>query len=335
MATFYYRDPLSDGEWNNLGNWWMAYNAETDTVSVPATSFPGINDDVVLLPTGWWAVSRNSGPTPTVRDITVLANGLSIPITATGTIRLYSGDLLADPYDYNEWPSGVITGNIELRGTASVATGNTGHIGLVGNVSVYDYAEFGGSEVTGNITYYDAAQLKYGAVSASGDIVLNGVSRAITDGLFISANSLTFNDESYVDSGATLTALPGMNITFNGSSGNYGAIGDSTYHSATITFNGNSYNMGTVYSWDSAVIFNHNAANGGAVDGSATFNHNSRNFYIDPDSPTTSYGVVYDTVTLLPSHVAALQNSLSYVSNGPISYRGENGINGSSILGLA
>lgn len=250
MATFYYREaPDTDGDWNSLGNWWMSYNAGTDTLSVPATSLPGANDDVVILAVGTnaWAIGCwvNSGPTPTVRNVTVLTGTLSIPLTATGTIRLYNNSiLLGDPGDWSKWPLGTITGNIEMHDTTYIASGNTPYIAIVGNFSLYDYAAFTGIDITGNATFYDESYLAFNC-NFSGDVVFNDDSRLGSGawgsgGTILSANSVTFNDQSEHNGGIGAGVYPPIPVTFNDDSRLDSADSFPVTVEAPVLFTGNS-----------------------------------------------------------------------------------------------
>ena len=316
MATFYYRNaPSTNGDWNSLGNWWMAYNAGTDTLSVPATSLPGAADDVVLLGTDYWAVSRNSGSTPTVRDVTVLSGTLSIPLTATGTIRFYNGTyLLGDPGDVSgTWPSGTLTGNIEMHQNSSTTDGSTSHIAIVGNFSLYDYAVFNTINITGNATFYDESSL-IGLCNFSGDVVFNDDSYSA--GWLISFNSVTYNDRSS-NSGSDVGYFedPSGQITFNDSSWTFNGSGLSA---VIITFNHNSH---------CRVAGNF----GGGIVGDVIFNDSSHSGEVGETSGLGATGnVTYRHSSWNEAPVSA--NTVTYTDRTP--YPIPRGINGSNILGV-
>jgi hypothetical protein len=75
VARTMYFNGAVDGDWSELGNWWLDAG---HTVAAP--SLPAAGDSVIAFA----SITSNSGSEPTVVDLTMQNEDLEIPITVTG-----------------------------------------------------------------------------------------------------------------------------------------------------------------------------------------------------------------------------------------------------------
>lgn len=308
---FFYNAAVNTN-WATLGNWWMAYNANTDTFSIPATVLPGFIDDVVI--TG--GVLSNSGSVPTVMNLTtndrggtveptffnisIIVNGLAtfshnrIQPGDSGTSATITGNVLVKNSESNI----NIDGDAEFRAENGWATSNWGTV----NGKCLFIAE------VETITYLTFVR-NYGTVNGECEFV--GINNNINQ------SNLLWNSFGAINDFGIINVPIGKVCKFRGAGAGNGNI-----------VNGNA-------------VFSDNAANGvfgeySQVQGNATFLNGGRNFIIvlQPNHPhQIRWGIVTGTVTYdLASATAMIAETCTGETSINIAY--EKGINGSSILGV-
>jgi hypothetical protein len=132
-ATLYF-DGAVDGDWAEIGNWWLdaAY-------TVPATSLPAASDNVFVNAT----LGLNSGDPVTVANLTVVGVTFSMDITVTGMATFSGGGLVG---------SVTLTGNAVFNDNADNAAT------VVGNATFNDGSYLSGT-VNGNATFNDGSSM--------------------------------------------------------------------------------------------------------------------------------------------------------------------------------
>jgi len=350
MATFYFNGAV-DGDWQTLGNWWMSYDAETNTHSVPATALPTSTDDIEVRS----AISSNSGSAPTVANATFFSGALNaITITVTGLCTFNggaynapTGNITGDCIFNNSSNVGTITGNCTFNESNAwhqnenwdypgLITGNcTFNYGagcsadIIGDCTFNDGSRITGSgRITGNCTFNDSSHnsssISYYYSSITGNCTFNDYSynESSITGL------CTFNDNSSTSSGSTITG----NCTFNDDSDAF----LNSYIYGDCTFNGTSVNNGTV---DGNATFNDESYQMGRVNWTATFNDNSRLFY-NPGGGDPGVGSVSAAIFSLSAAALNLKEAINghrpdaFSWQATIEFKYDKGINGSSILGV-
>lgn len=111
MATFYFNGDHNGSDGQTLGNWWMSYDAETHSFSVPATSLPTSTDDIVVF-----GGLGGSGLTVANAVFGVSPDGYHIgyvrytEITVTGLCE-FNGHESGNA----AWNEGVVNGNVRFN----------------------------------------------------------------------------------------------------------------------------------------------------------------------------------------------------------------------------
>ena len=266
MATFYFNGAVDD-EWTELGNWWMNYDAETDTYSVPATSLPTSTDSIEVR----GDISSNSGSEPTVVNAAFFAGGSLVTITVTGNCTFNGGSYLA----------GIINGNCTFNDGYAISTstinGNATFNGLgrthgtvTGN-AIFTASEF----VSTNLAVTDSGAFSWNMGNIGGTITFSSetpVSFVVNGGGGIYQDGTTVFGAYASD---WIFATPGQHWTFNNGAINTGTI------NAPCTFNDGSYNDGSYGGTITGdCTFNDGSYNTGVITGDCTFNdaYNSSNY---------------------------------------------------------
>ena len=222
MATFYFNGAV-DGEWTELGNWWM-----DDQFSVQATALPTSADDVIASA----SITSNSGSAPTVANARFDESWLvfnDIPIIVTGNCVFDGGA-------YN-WTSGVITGDCTFNGSfnAGAVTGDC----TFSDGSYNDYSgaitgdcTFSGSAnvgtITGGCTFNDGS---WNQGTVTGDCTFNNSSNGHTIVAGFVIGDCTFND-SYNGPGSDVNG----NCIFNGNSANGGSVNNAVFNDSVTLY---------------------------------------------------------------------------------------------------
>ena len=145
MATLYFNAAVNTN-WDTNGNWW------TDAAATEPGNKPTSADSAVILA----SVASNSGGNPTIINLTVATNGVTVAgvtMTVTGVAAFsgtaYNGATITGNCTfsgdaYNN--SGIITGNCTFSGTSYNAGTITGNAIFTGT----SYIAAGGT-VTGTI----------------------------------------------------------------------------------------------------------------------------------------------------------------------------------------
>lgn len=211
MATFYYNGfgEVATPNWQTLGKWWMAYNAETATFSVPAVALPTSEDDVVVYVSDQQVI--NTGSQPTVSNLAVYGEfgdaGLKMSITVTGHATFNSASF---------FNPGTLTGNVTFNDGLLTQDGydTSGYPVIDGDATFNGYANIYIGDILGNATLNDSA---YNVGQVFQNATFNGVS--LNDGIVY--GDATFNDSAYNwDDGYVEGAA-----VFNDSSYNAGVYG--------------------------------------------------------------------------------------------------------------
>lgn len=175
MATFYFNGAV-DGEWTELGNWWM-----DDTFTTQATSLPTSADSVVATA----YLTSNSGSEPTVANFTIFDPTATftqsqIAITVTG-IAIFND---------TAWNSGTINGNAVFMSASANDNGT-----INGNATFNDssYNSISGT-VNGNANFNDSA---FNNGTVTGDATFNNNSK----NLYIVSGTAYYHDTAVSDSG--------------------------------------------------------------------------------------------------------------------------------------
>ena len=245
MATFYFNNAAADGDWQTLGNWWMSYDAETNTFSVPATGLPTSTDDIEVHGYMW----SNTGGNPTVANVAIFDSnsgnpGISITLTVTGNCTLSGYCFVACPlltvnghctFSNGSVNGGTITGDCTFN-TASYSN----EYGTINGDCVFNDGSYNGGTITGLCTFNDGSN-NQGTVT--GDCTFNNSANGyILAGGFV-IGDCTFND-SYNGPGSDVNG----NCIFNGNSGNGGSVNNAVFNdSATLYWaDGSDYYPGRV-----------------------------------------------------------------------------------------
>ena len=305
MATFYFNGAV-DGEWTELGNWWM-----DDQFSVQATALPTSADDVIASA----SITSNSGSAPTVANAEFVSGASNlITITVTGLCTFNNTSNL-----------GNITGDCVFNGESA------GSSGTITGDCTFNGATINGGTITGDCTFNDNSVTgHYGQGSITGNCIFNHSSGNTG---YITGNCV-FNDYTFNSPGDYYDNITG-DCVFNGGSHNVGGIvGDCVFNDGSV----NGY-----FGFGSAVncIFNHNSANGGSVN-NAVFNDSATLYRTDFD---TYIGRVAGNCTLSVASASLTLDGWGYQIGfasysgsdrieGAIEIKYDKGINGSSILGV-
>lgn len=288
MATFYFNAAV-DADWQTLGNWWMSYNAGTDTHSVPATGLPTSTDSIEVRGN----ITTNSGSEPTVVNASFFGVAYNeIGITVTGNCT-FNGD------SYNQ---GTITGNCTFNDSSR----NVGTIN--GNCTFYDdsYHDGGGAGalapivINGNATLTNSAYARdpVNDITESGTAVTGTITFSsptpvtftlgpnsygwfsdTTEWVFTAPGPSWFFDGKYLSTYGVITGI----ATFDNQSFNYGVVnGTATFLNAST--NDSSNGPGTV----NGIATFDNAYSDGVVNGVATLDGTSRHgSWLSPDAVLT------------------------------------------------
>lgn len=267
-ATLYYNNAAADNDWNTLASWW------TDAgFTLPASSLPGSNDDVVITQD----VYSNSGAEVPVNTIAV-NDATSVQISVT----VLNGATFNGTSFYQ---NGTLTGNAVFNGTSyfntsGIITGSAtyNHDAHAGIYTVPDGgAWFGG--VAGSYLGDDALPItmwvfngaSFNQSTVPGDATFNGTS--INNKNKTVNGNATFHDSS-LNKGGTISG----NATFYDSSSNsqnvqvifHGVIITPGVVSGNATFYNSSFNLGNI---SGNAIFNDTSYNNGTITGSAIYNY--------------------------------------------------------------
>lgn len=344
MATLYFNAAVDD-DWAELGNWWTAYDPETDTYSSPAAGLPTSADDVVLRA----SCGTNSGSAPTVLTL-IAENGetLSISMTATGGFIFdggaqitgtLTGDCTFDNSSYND-ATGEITGDCTFsNGSYNTGTitgdctfdNNSYNTGTITGDCTFDNTSYTNGTITGNCTfsngsYNDTAgeitgdcEFSSGSENrylVTGDVSFYGDSFS-TGFVFGDAD---FYGTSYSQGGYVTGSMTMYDYSSYTGAGDIG-------EPASATFNDFSSLLGEdVWAFNSGAMNDRSYA-GGAEVGSMTFNDNSY-------GEITAGAIIFGGNPVLVSSVQAVTGPASNNQAIQISFVRRSGINGSSILGV-
>lgn len=271
MATFYFNAAV-DGDWQTLGNWWMSYNAGTDTHSVPATALPTSTDSVQVRGN----IDGNSGSEPTVVNASFFGTAYTvISITVTG-LCTFNDSSYADggsfgvtitgncTFNDSSYNYATINGNCTFNGD-SYHDGASGIAVINGNATFTNssYArdpleDYAASVVTGTVTFSSPTPVTFTLGSGS-----SGWFSDTTDWVFTAPGPSWLFDGGGVE--LRSTGVINGNATFDNYAVNYGVInGNATF------LNGGSNG------WSGDGIVNGNATftnaySNGTVNGNATF----------------------------------------------------------------
>jgi hypothetical protein len=369
MATFYFNGAV-DGEWTELGNWWL-----DDEFSVQATALPTSTDDVIASV----SITSNSGSAPTVANATFNGsahNGITITVTGLCTFNdsINNGTITGDCiFNSTAWDlgdnEGTITGNCTFNDSSENAgavtgdctfTGTRGNNGTItGNCTFLTEAYNGiTGTITGDCTFdppgygVDYYVSNYGTIT--GDCTFYGGSRNTTEsgGLGSITGNCVFNDSSsnngYITGdcvfndgahnyrGESVDNIIGNCVFNDGSWNGEGINGD-------CVFNDGSFNGWMGYGGAGNCIFNHTSANGGSVN-NAVFNDSATLYWWDGIFENI-VGRVAGNCTLSVASASltldgwghrigqASGDGLDRIE-GTIDIKYDKGINGSSILGV-
>ena len=295
MATLYYDNFTTDGDWNTLGNWWTDAIFETQ-----ATSLPTSIDSVELSA----AVTTNGGSEPTVVNCSTTSSiSINITVTTMATFSGYAsnfatltGNATFDGFSYNV-TGGVVSNDATFNGSSynqgtvsNDAIFNSGHndtLGVVSNDATFNDTAINYGTVTGNATFNNNSY-NIGTVSNNatfnGDLNETAGSGSRNEGAV--TNDATFNESSYNNTGGTVGNL--------------------------ATFNSRTYNSGTVYS----AIFNNTSYNSyagsGVVTTDATFNNSSYN------GGTVSGNAIWSAATFTNLVVGTVSGTITFSNASPV-----------------
>lgn len=190
MVTLYFNGAVN-GDWNELGNWWL-----DDTFTTPAAALPTSEDNVII---NYNSEVSNSGPVTVGSLIGYGAGFLSFALTATSGATFY-----------NTFSCTYVTGNCWFTNDSYLTSGGT----ITGNCTFTGTGSYNGGTVYGNCTFdgaysnnaglvegdcvFDASSYNWGDIT--GDCTFNGTS--YTSGNI--TGDCTFTDYSYID-GGTIT----------------------------------------------------------------------------------------------------------------------------------
>jgi len=187
--TLYYNNFESDLSWSTLGNWW-----DDAAHTVPASSLPGPNDDVVLSA----SMYGTFGGDVVVKNFLMTAGTFvdeGGSLTVTGTAE-FTGNVILFNYEGN-FTAGTVILNSNIDASEVIFTmdlliirGSFAHtFGLLtangGALEAYDTAQWGGNVgavMVGSATFFDSSRL-----GASGSV----------------SGTATFEDNSCVVAGGT------------------------------------------------------------------------------------------------------------------------------------
>lgn len=183
--TLYYNNAESDNTWDTLGNWW-----DDASHTVPATSLPGPNDDVVVTAN----VFTISGGSTVIKNMTV--DGAIFycgwDFTCTGTATFIN-----NAYCYTQGTETFATVIFEAPTRVNEGVLNAELLIVNGNWSNDGYFQLNGDlEANGTAIWGDGF-----FAGASGDATFNDSSRLGDNGSV--SGTATFNDSSCVVSGGT------------------------------------------------------------------------------------------------------------------------------------
>lgn len=161
MATFYWDNDTTDGEWNTVGNWRMDNFTAT---RVAASVLPGVADDVVFVDSG--AVMPLGGAT--VANATfyggVNGSGNTLIVTGLATFTVSLNNPSAN--------AGTVDGNAAFTGGASTNEGTvTGDATFfyAGGDAVDGPYNHSGGVVGGNATFFGASNQVGGTVMGNAE----------------------------------------------------------------------------------------------------------------------------------------------------------------------
>lgn len=186
MATFYFNGAV-DGEWTELGNWWM-----DDNFTTQATSLPTNSDDVIA--TGSFFVV-NSGSEPTVANFTAFGSlDFDMSITVTGMVTLNDAARILGTITGNATFNGSVENIANVIGNATFNDSSSNVATVTGDATFNDYSQ-NYSAVNGNATFNDSSvYVSYSTVL--GTVTLSAEAAALSLVSWI----------SQVDSGAYIPA---------------------------------------------------------------------------------------------------------------------------------
>lgn len=301
----YYFNGATDGDWNNIGNWWL-----DSGFSVPVTStligLPQTIDSVIASAN----ITSNSGSTPTVKNLNVgnstytnVYFDISINVENSATFNngakfAYNGNrnLLLNEnktvtFNSNSDCYGTID-SIDPTSLVNIVFNNCGNIGAA-------FDPYG--QLSGNLTLNDSSMtIGTYTIGYRGVLTLNGYSgffsHFVSSGVLLNNKTVILNDDGLL--GFNSGMINYCNVTFNNIASMY-AYTDFT--NCTLTFNDKTVYRGL--GLDSEIYYNANNI--------YYFNDNSFN-----------YGFIATTVNGITS------------GNSTVNINLAKGINGSSILGI-
>lgn len=179
----------------------------------------------------------------------------------TSSYSAISGVLtIPDGTTFNCSIYGTIYGSDSNVITACVLNGSAHWTGRMPVPMILNGTSQGSGGVVGDIIVNDSARFSGGG-SEAGNVVFNGTSGAYGSISVATGKTITFNNNSYVDSGAQVEATT---IVFNNSSINKGNVLSDTI------FNNNSYNHADGYVNAVSITFKDSSYNRGTLNGSLT-----------------------------------------------------------------
>jgi hypothetical protein len=143
-ATLYF-DGAVDGDWTEVGNWWL-----DDEHTQAAGRLPTSADSVVATA----SILSNSGPAPTVNAFEIDGNGISINIAFTVTgLAVWKTNSVGGS-------SMNLTGNAEWNGT-------NGNAGTINGNATFNDTTFNDGTVNGNATFNGSGSIGSGTVTGT------------------------------------------------------------------------------------------------------------------------------------------------------------------------
>ncbi len=247
-----YFDGSSDGDWNNLDNWWSDIGFTVQALALPDSSdHVGIYENIVT----------NGGALASVNKISfILSVSSSIEINVADTANFYAssnnqgtinGNSIFNDTSYNDL---TINGNATFNGTTS-------NNGTINGNAVFNGGSLNDGTITGNATFNTTG---YHTTAPTGGVftlsqenwggIVNGTVYGSDD---VAITSYVFNGGWGMGSEITGNAI------FNDNGNNDGDI------HGNATFNDASSNDGNIYG---NATFNGTSISGGTITGNATYN---------------------------------------------------------------
>jgi hypothetical protein len=260
-ADTHYFNGAVDGNWGELGNWWM-----DPAYTIPAIDFPEVGDSVTID----GVVISNSFGAIFVDSLSVINNG---SISGVGPINL--------TYNANFEDNAVLGSSLELHAENGDVTFNSNS--TAGASSIY------ATRVMFNGTSKNTGASFVVSEASNGGITFNG--DAYNQGTIAAGSFVVFTQNSYNDTDGEINAT----TTFSNSSRNLGLVTgvtkfkDSSYNSGAINsvsmaiFLGSTYSTGTITNdacFHSSII--NNDINNGSVGGAKTVCAGGIMYFHDP-----------------------------------------------------